>query len=550
MSRRPHRAGHPRPKPGILPQGRLARAGVWLAGAVLLAEPTSAWAYPYGALRPADQVMAGPTDGHVSAIHWNPAALRLTSGSHIMAVAGARGSLGSYGRNTPLPAGFDPGQSGAGGADPAALGWVASDMMVAASWDLRTEAVTLGFGVYTPYNDATRYASPQDVEASADSPALQRLSTRYHAIADQTYSLWGTVAAAIRLRRGLFFGGGFQFAYTRSRMTLMRDLGDTTQPGGKDGLPCAGGVCEQWALRQLIDLDVNGWGYGFTAGLLSEVLEDRLWLGLSYSSPLLTSIGTDVPLEGRPTRPSWLGQSPDPSQPCGAGARGARISNRDEPLRCATARVTRSFPHLIYLGARGRFDLERGRAAEAALSLDGVRQGSRLRPEAVELSGWLRLTLPTREDLRLAIDDSAFAPGELSIPTALRPAIAVAFGVRQHWSRLSLAQELLYESPRSAPDAVSPMTLEGHKLDLSLAARLRLHRRISLQFTVGNTFVFFENGSGSGFGNSWALDCRNGGYNITSDACQHVQAGWALPVATGSYQLFMPHGIAGLELNL
>lgn len=523
--------------------------GVWLSLGLLLGE-SSALAYPYGALRPGDQIMAGPTDGHVSAIHFNPAALRLSSGSHILAVAGTRATLGSYGRDTPLPTGFDPGQAGAQAADPVALGWAVSDMMVAASWDLRTEAVTLGFGVYTPYNDGTRYASAEDLAAGKDSGQLQRLSARYHAITDQTYSLWGTVAAAIRLRRGLFFGGGFEFAYTHSRLSFLRDLGDTTQPGGGDGLPCAGGGCEQWAGRQLIDLDVNGWGYGFTTGLLSEVLEDRLWLGVSYSSPLLTSIGTDVALEGRPTRPTWLGPSPDPAQPCGEGGRGARISNRDEPLRCASARVTRSFPHLVYLGARGRFDLERGRAAEAALSPDGQPKKSRLRPESVELSGWLRLTIPSSSLLRVAIDDTIFPPAELQIPTGQRTAVAIAFGVRQHWSWLSLAQEILYESPRSDPAAVSPMNLEGHKLDLSLAARLRLHRRISLQLTVGNTFALFEPGSGAGFSSDWALGCRASGYDITGDACQRVQAGWSLPSATGSYQLFMPHGIAGLELNL
>lgn len=524
--------------------------GLWLGGAGGLVSVSPAQAYPYGALRPADQVMAGPTDGHVSAIHWNPAALRLSSGSHILAVAGARGTLGSYGRDTPLPAGFDPGQVSAQPADPAALAWAVSDMMVAASWDLRTEAVTLGFGVYTPYNDGTRYAAQTEVDSARDSQALQRLSTRYHAIADQTYSLWGTVAAALRLRRGLFFGGGFQFAYTRSRMTLLRDLGDTSQPGGGDGLPCAGGRCEQWTGRQLIDLDVNGWGYGFTAGLLSEVLEDRLWLGLSYLSPLLTSIGTDVPLEGRPTQPTWLGLSPDPAQPCGPGARGARISNRDEPIRCASARVTRSFPHLVYFGARLRFDLERGRAAEAALAEAGQRTKSALRPDSVELTGWLRLTIPTRSDLLISLDDSVFPPGELRVPTGLTTALAIALGVRQHFRWLSLAQEILYESPRSTAEAVSPMTLEGHKLDLSLAARLRLHRRLALQLTVGNTFALFESGSGAGYSNDWGQSCRASGYDITSPACQRLQAGWALPAATGSYQLFLPHGIAGLELNL
>lgn len=520
-----------------------------LCGLALLMATGVAAAYPYGMLRPAGQLFAGPADGHVSAIHFNPAALRLGSGSHILAVAGAHGFLGSYGRDTPLPAGFSPSQNAQGAADPVAIGWAVSDMMVAASWDLRTEAVTLGFGVYTPYNDQTQYVPRSEIDDSRNSMALQRLSTRYHALVDRTYSLWGTVAAGLRLRRGLFFGGGFQFAYTRSQMTLMRDLGDSPQPRGSDGLPCASGACEQWAQRQLIDLDVNGWGYGFNLGLLSEVVDNHLWLGASYTSPLLTSIGSDVPLEGRPTRPVWVGPDLDAAQPCGDGSRGARISDRDQPLRCGSARILRSFPHLIYLGARGRFEPSSSPADSQDPSAPPDLSG-RLRPLAIELSSWVRLAIPTREDLRLIIENSAFPPGELPIPLGLRTAFAVSFGVREHWNRLSLAQELIYESPRSDPAATSPLSLEGHKLDLSLAARIHLHRRVSLQFTVGSTFVFFEPGSGSGFSNDWALACRSIAFDVNTEACQRVQAGWALPSATGSYLLIRPHGVAGLELNL
>ena len=525
---------------------RVGHSSTVCAAALLLSSAVAA-AYPHGGLRPAGQIFAGPADGHVSAIHFNPAALRLGSGSHILAVAGAQGYLGSFGRDTPLPAGFAPSQTAPEAAAVTPIGWAVSDMMVAASWDLRTEAVTLGFGVYTPYNDSTQYAPRADIDASRDSATLQRLSTRYHAIVDRTYSLWGTVAAGLRLRRGLFFGGGFQFAYTRSQMTLMRDLGDSPQPRGSDGLPCASGICEQWTQRQLIDLDVNGWGYGFNIGLLSELLDNHLWLGASYSSPLLTSIGSDVPLEGRPTRPGWLGPDLASSQPCGDGGRGARISDRDEPLRCGSARILRSFPHLIYLGARGRFD------ASNSDSLDASGQpepSGRLRPVAVELSSWVRLSIPTRQDLRLSIDTSAFPPGELTIPLGLRTAFAVSFGVREIWNRLSLAQELIYESPRSDPAATSPLSLEGHKLDLALAARIHLHRRLSLLFTVGSTFVFFEPGSGSGFSSDWATACRRVAYDINSEACQRVQDGWAQPSATGSYLLIRPHGVAGLELNL
>ena len=518
-------------------------------GAALLLGSGAAAAYPHGVLRPAGQIFAGPADGHVSAIHFNPAALRLQSGSHILAVAGAEGYLGYFQRDTPLPAGFYPTGSTTSAADPANIAWAVSDMMVAASWDLRTEAVTLGFGVYSPYNDQTQFAPRSEIDSSQSSATLQRLSTRYHAIADRTYSLWGTVAAGLRLRRGLFFGGGFQFAYTRSQMTLMRDLGDSTQARGSDGLPCASGICEQWSQRQLIDLDVSGWGYGFNIGLLSEILDNHLWLGASYSSPLLTSIGSDVPLDGRPTRPVWSGPDLSSTQPCGYGGRGARISDRDEPLRCGSARILRSFPHLIYIGARGRFD-PRTSAADSVDSTGEPELSSQLRPLAIELSSWVRLSIPTRDDLRLIIENSAFPPGELPIPLGLRTAFAVSFGVREIWNRMSLAQELLYESPRSDPSAVSPLNLEGHKLDFSLAARIHLHRRLSLQFTVGSTFVFFEPGSGSGFSSDWATSCRGVAFDIRSEACQRVQAGWAEPSATGGYLLIRPHGVAGLELNL
>ena len=204
----------------------------------LFALSGQARAYPYQSLRPADQVIGGPTDGYLSAFHYNPAGLRLFSGSQLMVVAGARGYLGGYGRSQTLPAGFAPDQSAGQPADSTRIGWVTSDMMVAGSWDLRSESVTLGFALYTPHNDETSYANRDAI--SGQTPALQQLTTRYHAIADRTYSLWGTVAFGLKLRPWLYVGAGFQFSYTHSKLTLMRDL----DPSTNDGLSCAGGTCE------------------------------------------------------------------------------------------------------------------------------------------------------------------------------------------------------------------------------------------------------------------------------------------------------------------
>ncbi len=521
--------------------GLICAALAFLPGLYL--EGSSA-AYPYLELRPADQVIGGPTDGYLSALHYNPAGLRLFSGSQLLVVAGVRGDLGGYQRSAQLPAGFAPDQSAAQSPGETSIGWATSDMMIAGSWDLGTESVTVGAALYTPYNDETNYSFGDN-----QGQAAQHLSGRYYALADRTYSLWGTAAAALRLRPWLFIGAGFQFAYTHSRMSFMRDL----DPSANDGLTCSGpGACEQWSQRQLIDLDVAGWGYGFTAGILAEPIDDRLWLGLSYISPLFNSTGAEVGLDGQPQ--TVLGQNIDPNQPCGPGGSGVTVQNGDEPAVCGAAHMIRSFPHLIYFGVRGHIELNQQQKQPLDDFGNEVAEPQkpthRLLPWALELSGWMRVTVPPREALMMTLDQRVYPPGELTIALAQRPAVAVAMGVRELWPRLILAQELLYESPRTDQSAVSPANLEGHKLDLSLAARIRLRRRLWLLLTAGLTGMFFGSDAGSGFTSDWDAQCRASGYDVTTLACQKIEGGWGLPSAAGSYWLVIPHGSAGLEVNL
>jgi hypothetical protein len=216
--------------------------------------------------------------------------------------------------------------------------------------------------------------------------------------------------------------------------------------------------------------------------------------------------------------------------------------------------MARSFPHLIYFGMRGRIELNQlhtgpsdessGENTESRLAL------RRILPWSVDLTGWVRVTIPPREDLELSLDQSVYPPGLLTIATEQRTAVAVAFGVRELWPRLIVAEELLYESPRTDQAAVSPGNLEGNKLDLSLATRVRLHRRLWLLLTAGVTEVFFGPNAGSGFSTSAAANCRMSGYDITTYACQQVEFGWGVPTAAGNYWLVVPHGSAGLEVNL
>lgn len=500
-----------------------------------LQNESSAEAYPYAALRVADLVLSGPTDGSLGAIHFNPAAIRLASGSQIMAVGGLDGFLGSYQRRDLLPAGFAPGQQQAQVAEPTRISWMNPKGLVAASWDLRTDSVTLAFGLYTPQMDFTDY-SGSGIGARADlaSPTLQTLTTRYHVVKSETYSLWGNLSVGLRLRPWVYLGGGFNFAYTRQRSLFFRDL----DPRVADDYSCApgqgGAACEQWNDRMSVETDVGGWGYGFTAGALFVPLENRLWLGLSYVSPLFTNRGAEVQLDGIPTQQPWL-----PGDPCGGFATGARLTRRDAPPVCGTARAVMAFPHLVYLSGRGRIALS---------------SSSRFSPTAIEITSWARVNVPPRTSpvstVDLYLERRVFPQSLLPLPLSQRPALAITWGLRQIWPRLTLGQELLYESPRAEDSAVSPANLEGHKLDVSLAARLRVHKRLSVLLSFGVTYVFFSEQAGERYNAGQAATCRDSLYDISASACAETQAGFAVPTAQGSYSLVIPHGVTGLEFNL
>lgn len=484
--------------------------------------------YPYMALRPGGQALSGPTDGELSALHFNPAAIRLYPGSQIMAVAGVNSYLGSYQRSTPLPAGFTPGVTTPTAADPASITWVNPDAMAAASWDLRTDAVTLGFGFYTPHMDFTNYSPGQS------GPDLTKLSTRYHLVSAQTYSLWGTVAVALRIRPWFYFGGAFNVAYTRSQQLFYRDL----DPNYHDNFSCGSApeTCERWENRLAVETDVANVGYGFSAGALFVPLEDRLFIGISYVSPLLTSRGDEVGLSGLPDRTTWQSTPGTPgSDGCAGATLGARLTRGELAPSCGSALLSIAFPHVIYLGFRGKRALY---------------SWARYTPHSVELTGWARLMIPPRPGTELNLEKRIFPQGLLALPLSLQPAVAVTLGVREHFRVLTLGEELLYESPRTDPTAVSPANLEGHKLDFSLAMRLHLRRQLSFLLTVGATYVFFAPDAGTRYQAGDAQTCRAADYDISSVSCQLTQLGWAVPEAPGSYQLVIAHGVAGFELNL
>lgn len=480
--------------------------------------PMRAAGAPYAALRPQDSVLAGPTDGTVAALHYNPAALRLSRGFRIEVQLNLQGFVGHYQRLAPLPAGFAPG-SAASPAPATPIRWVVPGYLIGGLWDLGTETVTLGAAVSTPYHDGTLYA-PED-EA-----ALQHLPTRYHAIRNSAYTLWGTTGVGVRIQPWLHVGGGFHFAWMRLRRHLLRD----PDPDHPDGLPCGDPMrCEQWAARQQVRLDLSEWGFGFSVGMLLVPDERHLWLGASFTSTSYLRGGT------------VSGQPPAEAPPCMAEPlpawQGVQAAAGNQVCHGAAALAT-SLPHLVHLGGRLRLPGATGRH----------------RPAHLELTALLRLAIPPRQDDELHLERRALVPLALPpsqiVATGEQTAVAAELGLRQLWPRLQLGQAVLYESPRARIEAITPAAIHGHRLDLSATVRASLHRAVQLLLTAGTTFVLVPEGAGARFAAETAAACRAAAYDPTSAACREAQDGWAQPPAAGRYELAIPHGAAGIEVTL
>ena len=182
--------------------------------------------------------------------------------------------------------------------------------------------------------------------------------------------------------------------------------------------------------------------------------------------------------------------------------------------------------------------------------------------DGMQLAAALRLTLPPRSDQELRLERRAFPslPGVIPLPRGLQPAVAVDLSVREHFPRLTLAQGFLYESPRADQSAVSPVNLEGHKLNLGVTAQLNLSsgrwttQRVWLSASLGSTLYLFGGDPGGGFrtadGSSWAQQCRAANLDLAAAACLRARDGWALPTASGDYQLLTLQGSLGLHVKL
>ena len=122
--------------------------------------------------------------------------------------------------------------------------------------------VTLGLAFSTPVLDLTNFRR--------DDAPIEQLSTRYHAIYEESYSLWGSLAIGLKLKSWLLLGASFNFGYTHAacRFCAMEMPKHATRSAAAAARANSGQVAptSKW---------MSGRGCGFSAGAIVE----PFWIG-------------------------------------------------------------------------------------------------------------------------------------------------------------------------------------------------------------------------------------------------------------------------------
>jgi long-subunit fatty acid transport protein len=445
-----------------------------------LAVAAPAHAYPLLAPRPTPDAIAGPTDPHVAATFYNPAAMGYLRGLQGFLDGGARINLGSINRD---PVGGNNGGS-------TSINFANLDSFAGVVWDLGTSQFAVGLAIYTPFTDLSSFP----VNATV----------RYQERWQKAITLEETLAVAWKPERHFSVGAGFIINETWLDLRFARDVAPS---GGsavvKNANALCGGACgyENPAAEEDVRLRGFSLGFGFSAGVLIRPVE-RVWIGLSYSNH---QAGGDVALSGTNARVRLPPDSAANAVTLGGDSRVLMVLPES-----AQAGVRVNVNPLLDVEASFRFVHYGARTA-----LDVSLQGGNL--AAAKL-----------------------AP-EFLIDRGLQNAYEVEISTRHRVTpSLRLSPSLLFESSAVAPDAVSAAALEGNKLDAALTLEWQAWHGLANHALIigahaGGT-VFFLGRVNSRFDAGREVECVDAAYSLNH--CSALDFGRAFPSASGSYTLF------------
>jgi long-subunit fatty acid transport protein len=454
-----------------------------IAIGLVLSVAASARAYPLLAPRPVESAIAGPSDPHVAAIFYNPAALGPLRGVHFWMDGAARIHEGD----------IDRGYAGAGSTR---INYADTDAFVGVSWDFNSDAFRVGVGAMVPYTDLGSFGGS---------------ATGYHSTAQTYVDFQQTVAVAIKISSRFYFGASA--SAMESWMSWHFDR-DAALAGGSAGVYSGGGLCgaqpcgfENPAARE--QLRVRGFSAGWTisAGLLAHVT-DRLWLGASYLSHTFNGqAGSELQLhDEKGTRVSGPGVS------CGGQA---CVGNSS---------VNLYIPDVVM--AALRVELTPRTEIETTLR-------------------WIHYSERAQLDLQTQGGNLSQLPPSLALPPSMRRDLGLqdTFGAELSLrfrlnDKLRLSPSLFFETSAVEASAVSAAALDAPKLDLALTAEWKPIKHLVLGAHVGGTAYMLGNVHSRNSPTD-TVRCVDAQYSL--DRCGAVVSGDGLPQASGKYSLFVVH---------
>jgi long-subunit fatty acid transport protein len=459
-----------------------------LVSSLVLLIATRALAYPLMAPRLVPDAMAGPTDPHVAATVYNPAAMGYLRGIHFFADGAARVGLASIARDN----------AGTSTGEPVGL-----DSFVGVTWDLATETLQIGLAVYAPFSEFSSFPASGPLRFAEQ---MQTFAT-----------LEEVLAGAWQIERHIAIGAGFLVNESWIDYAYARDLAPAggspvvSQPSAL----CGGAACgyENPLAQQQVRLRGFDHGFGFVVGLIVRP-DDRVWLGASYTNH---KAGGDVSLSD----PERAQVTPAPGQ--GAICGGGPCFGRD--------RVLLVLPETVQAGLRvmvsPTFDIEaswRFIHYGARTALDVSLQGGNLQQAAV--------------------------PPQYLLDRGLQNTYLVEVSTRHTLSpTLRLSPSLTFETSAVAPSAVNPAALDAPKLDAALTVEWTAWKKASTALTIGAHLggtAYFLHNVNSRFDAQAETSCVDAAYSLF--ACGKLNGGDGLPSTSGTYTWFVLN--AGVALGV
>lgn len=452
----------------------------WLSG--------SAHAYPLLPLRPVPDAIAGPTDPHVAAAFYNPAALGYLRGVHLFVDGGARVNLGDIDRD--------------GSAGATTIDWANLDTFAGLTWDLGTDSFDIGLAAYTPFNELSSFPASSAV--------------RYQEQFQRFASLEETIAAAWKIENHIAVGAGLVVDENWIDYGFARDAAPAS---GTSGIAAGGGLCgaaacgyENPLAQQNIRLRGYDTGIGFTVGILARPV-DRVWIGLSYTSH---QTGGDL----------QLGST--------GGARVRAAPGQGGATALGDDRVIQALPEMVQAGVR----VQATPRLEVEAQWRFVHYAGRERLDVALQGGGIGYTgVPSEFFIDRGLQNAYLI--EVSTRHFLRAD-----------ESLKLSPSLTFETSAIAPSAVNPAALDAPKLDAALTFEARVWKSglhsVTLGGHLGVTSYFLDHVD-SRYSAAAETACVDGSYNLGLAACQQQASGAALPSASGSYTLFVVN--AGLSIG-